>query len=137
MQVRFLRNLLLGVSLVLALAGCANFAPHLDTTPVTQTEVFQLGNAYGVAQSAAVSYASFPQCSEAMGITKLCRSPAVTKLLAQYDAAFNTAYLRLTAFVRDPANYPGLSFGQLYSAAQSALATLTDAEKAYNVGKVQ
>lgn len=117
-------------ALALAMGGCAKF-----TNPINQTEVASIGGAYGALQSAAVTYDGLPVCNEALGITKLCRTVAISALLAKYDAAFTTAYDRLEAFVRNPKNYPGLSLTQLYAAAWDGFNTFKAAELAYNIGK--
>jgi len=107
----------LSLGLGLVLGGCASFP-----NPLTQAQVFQLENGYGVAQSAAVAYTALPRC-RAPAVAPCARAEVVAKL-ATADKKARVALDALEKFSRNPENYPGLSYAQLLAAAQQAVATL-------------
>jgi hypothetical protein len=47
--------------LAVPLAGCTTLLPTV-TNPINQSQVYNLENAYGVAQSAAVAYTALQRC---------------------------------------------------------------------------
>lgn len=107
-----------------ALAGCAT-VPN----PVKQSYVYGAAASYGVAQEAIKFYGHLPYCAPGTTTTtsNYCQDPAIEVKLANANAAVSTARKALEAFVRNPANYPGLSYAQLYAAyqqAQTALSTI-------------
>lgn len=110
--------------ILLCLSGCAAFKRDLVPVPsITPAAVYQLGNAYGVAQSAAISYALLPDCpsGEKMTLTVWCRDIAVVRQIAGYDAEFVRQYPKLTKWATDPATINGLNLAETYAAAVSAL----------------
>ena len=124
--------------LLLSAAGCTTINPFATVTnPINQTEVYQLGNAYGAAKALAVGYAALPLCpaGTAIGVTNICHDRGVLKSIAADVHAADTAYTALQAFARNPANYPGLNFSQLLSTAEGAIATVSQIEAQYNIGK--
>ncbi|HTJ56694.1 MAG TPA: hypothetical protein VL418_03905 [Devosiaceae bacterium] len=124
--------------LVLPLADCATLNPFATVTnPINQTEVFQLGNASGTAKALAVGYAALPLCpvGTAISTTNICHSKSVLVTIQKDVHAADTAYTALQAFARNPANYPGLNFSQLLQTAEDAIATVSQIEAQYNIGK--
>ena len=119
----------IGLACVLAfiilvmLSGCAVMRPIKVPEVINETSIYQLGNAYGVAQSAAITYASLPLCREgsAPSATNWCRTKAVTASLADLDAKFVKAYEGLQAFIRAPSTKDGLTVIELYAVASAAL----------------
>lgn len=109
------------VGAVLALAGCGT-VPN----PISQVQVYQLENGYGVAQSGAVAYAALPRC--AAQPVQPCSKAKVVVALAKADKQARLALDAVEAFARNPSNYPGLSYPALLSAAQTAVATLQQIE---------
>jgi hypothetical protein len=131
-------GLALACLVLLPLADCTTFNPFASVTnPLNQTEVYQLGNAYGTAKALAVGYAALPLCpaGTAITITNLCHAKSVLKTIQADVHAADTAYTALQAFARNPANYPGLNFTQLLQTAEGAIATLSQIEAQYNIGK--
>lgn len=127
---------LMGLALfALPLAGCVTLSGI--TNPINQTEVYQVGNAYGTVKAVAVAYAGLPLCPKATTITisNICHDKAVLKQIALDAHAADTAYFALQAFVTNPANYPGLSFTTLLKTAEDAIATVSQIEAEYNIGK--
>lgn len=110
---------LVGVSIGLAACGTVK-------NPLQPQVVFDLENGYGVAQSAAVAYSSLPGC--ASGVPAPCANRGVVVELANADSKARVALKALEDFVRNPANYPGLNYSQLLSAAQNAIAVLKEIE---------
>lgn len=111
---------------VLPIAGCTT----LIHNPVSQTQVYQLENGYGVAQSAAVAYSALPRCSAGTSATatNVCATQAIIKQLATADQKARIALTAVENFARNPNNYPGLSFSQLIATAQSAVTALSQIE---------
>lgn len=122
---------------VLPIAGCTTLNPFATiTNPINQTEVYQLGNAYGSAKALAVGYAALPLCpvGTKIGVTNICHDKSVLVTLDKDVHAADTAYTALVNFARNPANYPGLSFPQLLSTAQNAISVVSQIEVQYNIG---
>lgn len=119
-----LLSLLASLALV-ALAACAT-VPN----PISQTTAYTLSNAYGIAQSAAVAYTALPFCAKGThaSATVYCKEQPIVIQLANADAKVRVAQKSLEAFVRNPANYPGLSYGQLFAALQSAVTFFSQLE---------
>jgi hypothetical protein len=113
--------------LAFGLAGCAMNAV---TNPVDKTFVYQAENAYGVAQSAAVAYTALPFCPPGLhaSATLYCKEQPIVVKLAAADADVKIARKALNSFVQNPANYPGLSYGQLVQAFQLAVQTMSKIE---------
>lgn len=123
--------------LVLPMAACTTLNPFATVTnPINQTEVYQLGNAYGSAKAVAVGYAALPLCPAGtkIGTANVCHDKGVLKTIAKDIHAADTAYQALAAFSRTPANYPGLNFTQLLTTAKDAITTLSQIEASYNIG---
>lgn len=95
--------------------------PTVLTTPINQTQAYQLENAYGVVQSAAVAYTALPRCKVPASATNICSEKSVIRQLAKADGNVRLALNALEAFTRNPANYPGLSYTGLVAAAQQAI----------------
>ena len=127
-----MRNLLFLPLMLLAfaLAGCG---PTVLTTPVNQTQAYQIENAYGVVQSAAVAYTALPRCKAPASATNICSDRAVIRQLAKADSQARLALNALEAFTRNPANYPGLTYTGLIAAAQQAITVLREIETANGV----
>jgi hypothetical protein len=113
--------------LAFALSACAMNAV---TNPVDRTFVFQADNAYGVAQSAAIAYTALPFCPKGQhaSSTLYCKEQPIVIQLANADAKAQIARRALNSFVRNPANYPGLTYGQLVQAFQLAVTTMSQLE---------
>lgn len=103
------------------LASCAGIK-----NPLQPQVVYDLENGYGVAQAAAVAYSSLPVCQQASPAP--CANHGVVVKLASADKSARTALQDLENFVRNPANYPGLSYSQLLDAAQQAVLVLQEIE---------
>jgi hypothetical protein len=116
------------------LAGCVTLGTV--TNPINQSEVFQLENAYGVAQSAAVAYTALPRCAAGTHATAttICSEHAIIVTLATDDQKARLALTALESFARNPANYPGLSYVGLLKAAQLAVSTLSQIEATNGIG---
>lgn len=115
-----MRNLLFLPLMLLAfaLAGCG---PTVLTTPVNQTQAYQLENAYGVLQSTAIAYTALPRCKVPASVVNVCSEKTVIRQLAKADGQVRLALSALEAFTRNPANYPGLTYTGLIAAAQQAI----------------
>ena len=118
--------------LMLPLAGCTT----LIHNPVNQTQVYQLENAYGLAQSAAVAYSALPRCKAGTSatVTNVCATHTIIAQLATADQKARIALTAVESFSRNPANYPGLSFSQLIATAQSAVTALSQIEAVNSIG---
>ena len=123
------------LALAASLSGCITLSGV--TNPINQTEVYQVGNAYGTVKAVAVAYAGLPLCPRATTITisNICHDKAVLKQVDLDVHAADTAYFALQAFVTNPANYPTLKFSTLLADAESAIATVSQIEAQYNLGK--
>lgn len=111
------------LTIALILGGCASFS-----NPVSQTQIYQLENAYGVAQTAAVAYTRLPRCVPPD--TALCSQYNVIVKLAAADQTARTTLQDAETFIR--AN-PTLSATSVISAAQAALRLLQQIETQYGV----
>lgn len=111
-----------GLAAALALASCGTVLKN----PLQPSLVFNLENAYGVAQAAALTYSKWPRCSAT--VTVVCSRASVVVQLGEADKKARIALAALEAFVRNPSNYPGLSYAGLLAAAQSAVAALQQIE---------
>jgi len=107
----------------MALAACGTI--H---NPITQNEVYDLENAYGVAQGAANAYAALPYCHA--GVISICKKGSVVVLLDGADKKARIALTALQNFTTNPSNYPGLTFAQLMATAKSAISTMQQIETA-------
>lgn len=96
------------------LASCASGI----TNPVKATQVYELENAYGVAQSGAVTYVALPRCPVA---APLCSKANIVVALGEADKKARIALSAVEDFSRNPGNYPTLSYSSLFDAATSAV----------------
>ncbi len=118
--------LLFWVFLIVGILSACSVGPKLKVPEViNETSIYQLGNAYGVVQSAAITYASLPKCLKPASATNWCRTTDVTAKLADYDRTFVSAYEGLQAFIRNPATKDGLTVIELYAVASGALNSMT------------
>jgi hypothetical protein len=106
---------------MMALAACASIK-----NPIQSTQVYELENAYGVAQSAAVSYVALPRCPTA---APLCSKANSVVAIGEADKKARVALSALEDFSRNPQNYPNLSYGSLLAAARSAINVLSSLTK--------
>ncbi len=106
------RFILLGILLA---SGCASAIVN----PVQSTRVYELENAYGIAQSAALAYVALPRCQ--VVAIQPCSKAANVVALGEADKKARIALSALEDFSRSPANYPTLSFTDLLRAAQSSM----------------
>lgn len=115
---------------MLALAGCSTVPNVLH-----QNEVYGAAATYGVAQQGILAYGHLPYCAKGTttSATNYCQDPAIEVKLAKSNAAVSVARKALEAFVRNPANYPGLTYAQLYATYQQAQATLSQIAAQYGV----
>lgn len=104
---------ILAIGVVCALVGCASIK-----NPIQSTQIYELENAYGVAQSAGVTYVSLPRCPTA---TPFCSKANVVVAIGEADKKARIALNAVEDFSRNPANYPTLSYSSLLAAAQSAI----------------
>jgi hypothetical protein len=129
---RFIRALcLIGTALLaLPLAACAT-VPN----PIRQNEVYGGVAVYGVAQTAIEAYGHLPYCAKGTttSATNYCQDPAIEVQLAKANGAVSVARKALEAFVRNPANYPGLTYSQLFQTYQQAQAALSQIAAEYGV----
>lgn len=95
--------------------------------PLQPSLAYNLENAYGIAQASAVAYTKLPRCSATL--TTLCSKASIVVKLATYDKVAITALQQLEAFVRNPNNYPGVTYASLFSAAQNAIAAFSAIEQ--------
>lgn len=107
---------------VAALAGCASLP-----NPIHQNVVYGGVASYGVAQTGIEAYGRLPFCAPGTttSVTNYCQDPAIEVKLSKANADVSIARKALENFVRNPANYPGLSYTQLYDAYQQAQAALS------------
>lgn len=121
------------VGMVLVLTGCA-VLPKV-ALPVNEQEVFTLESAYGVAQSAAVGYTALARCTPGThaSVTNVCSEAGVVVALAGDNRKALIALRTLESFVRNPANYPNLSYSVLLASAQSAMQQFKDLESTSGV----
>lgn len=113
----------IGMACALALGGCASGIKN----PIKSSEVYQLENAYGVAQSAGVGYVKLPRCSTVP--TPPCSKAKNVVAIGEADVKARAALNALEDFARNPANYPELSYSNLLSAAQQAIALFSQLSK--------
>jgi len=115
------------IGLGLALGACATF-----TNPVSQSTVYNLENAYGVAQAAADAYTKLPRCAagEASSLADPCSDHGVIVQLAKADANARAALTNAETFVRTK---PTLSPTDVISEAESAVALFQQIETNYGV----
>lgn len=114
---------------LLSLLGGCSVLPAI-TTPINATEVFTLENSYGVAQSVAVAYSALPRCAAGTSAspTNVCAKQAIIASLATDNHKALIALGALEAFVRNPANYPNLSYSALAAAAYSTVSQFSALE---------
>lgn len=104
------------VALALGLGGCIS-VPN----PIEASKVFELENAYGVAQSAATIYVRLPRCAVA---SPPCSRAANVIAIGEADKKARIALGALEDFARNPQNYPNLNYSALVGAATSAIGVL-------------
>lgn len=116
--------------LMLPLAACAT-VPN----PLKENEVYGGVAAYGVGQTAIKAYGHLPYCASGTttSATNYCQDPAIEVKLADANAAVSIARKALESFVRNPANYPGLTYPQLYQTYQQAEAALSQIAAQFGV----
>jgi hypothetical protein len=111
---------LLAALALFALAACGTIA-----NPVSSTAIYNIENAYGVAQAAAVAYTRLPRC----GVPP-CSTHAVIVQLATADKNARLALDNAEAFVR---TNPQLSASAAIIEAQNALLLFQQIEASYGV----
>jgi hypothetical protein len=126
-----MKKLWIAAAAMVLLAGCASIK-----TPINQTQVYGIENAYGVAQSAALGYIGLRRCGagEVTSLGHICSQHSVIVKLANADQKARIALNALEAFTRDPKNYPGLTFSGLVSAAQQAVSVFQQIESTNQIG---
>jgi len=110
----------------LALAGCATIP-----NPVKQSYVYGAEAGYAAtAQQLAIVYGSLPYCARGTttSATSYCQDPKIEVQIAAANAKVTTARRALESFVRNPANYPGLTYAQLLTTFGDAVTTLQQIE---------
>lgn len=112
----------LAIALIGALASCGTVLKN----PLQPSLVYNLENAYGVAQASAITYTKLPRCSTIQPI--ICSKAIAVVELASYDKKAKIALGALQSFVRNPQNYPGLTYASLLSAAQQAISAFQTIE---------
>lgn len=119
-----IRFALAGLALV-ALAACA-----VIRNPISQTTAYEVITAYGIAQSAAVAYTKLPFCppGQHASATLYCKEQRIVIRLADADGRARIAQRALESFVRNPANYPGLTYVGVLQAFQSAVTAMSQIE---------
>lgn len=110
------------IGLMAALVSCGAIK-----NPLQPSLAYNLENAYGIAQASAIAYTKLPRCTAVQ--TTLCSKATIVVKLASYDKVATTALAQLEAFVRNPANYPGVTYTSLFSAAQNAIAAFSAIEQ--------
>jgi hypothetical protein len=102
---------------MLALGGCATIP-----NPISKTAAYGVVAAYGAAQQAALTYDRLPTCAAGthFSATNPCSEHSVKVQIANADAKAQIARRALEAFVRNPANYPGLTYAGLLAAFNDA-----------------
>jgi len=100
------------------LAGCASIV-----NPIQGTQVFELENAYGVAQAGAIAYVKLPRCQSPA--VAPCSQATTVVALASADKKARIALNALEDFSRSPQNYPTLQFGDLFRAAQASISVFS------------
>lgn len=108
-----MRNLLVIGALAVGLSACAGVSQ-----PLQQSQVYDLENAYGLAQSAAIACVSVRS-------TGPCKSAKVVVMLHNDDVKARAALTALENFVRNPANQGKVNYLTLLSDAQQAIADFT------------
>lgn len=120
------------------LQACArNIVPALpEATPKV---IFQMGNAYGILQAGAITYASLEVCppGTTFHVALPCRTKEATAALATADAAFMATYVPLKDWLSDPTTLDGLTLAETLAAARSALDHYRVVMDIYNVGALQ
>lgn len=106
------------IALALGLASCASIK-----NPIQSTQVYELENSYGVAQSAAITYTKLGRCAPSP--TPPCSQAKVVVAIGEADKKARIALSALEDFSRNPGNYPTLSYASLLSAASSAIAVFS------------
>lgn len=99
-------------------------------SPIQSEEVFELGNALGVAASAIDTYAHLPRCGSGA-----CHNPATLRELDADLHAANDAYGALASYVQATPKGTKLSWGDLFTNAQGAIAVLQQAVADYHLAK--
>ena len=99
---------------LIVLEGCAAIS-----NPVQSTQVFELENAYGVAQGAAIGYVKLPRCQ--LGTVPPCAKDSTVVALGEADKRARIALNAVEDFSRSPQNFPTLQFGDLFRVAQEAI----------------
>lgn len=122
----------MGIGIVLAalaaglLVGVAEL-PKV-TSPITSVEVYQLGNAYGAAKAAAISYGALPLCG-----TPPCHSKSVLKQIDADVHVADAAYAQLVTYVRAHPAGSSVELTTLLAEAKDAIGVLQGAETQYGV----
>jgi hypothetical protein len=119
----------LGVSLALAAAGCSSI-----TNPISQTQVYQLENGYGVVQAGAAAYARLPFCPAGItmqqSVLQACSIRSAVIEIGKADEAARVALRTAEDFVR---NNPKLSAVSVITTAQNAINAALQIEATYGV----
>jgi hypothetical protein len=114
--------LIAAAALAVSLAGCST-VPN----PIHQNEVYGAAAGLGISQKAIQLYGHLPFCAvgTTTSVTNYCQDPAVEVKLSKANASVSIARKALESFTRNPANYPGLTYAQLYDTYQKAQAALS------------
>lgn len=103
--------------LIGGVAACAT-VPN----PLHPNEVAVLQQAYLGLQQGFITYGQLPKCGPQALV--VCHKPAVLAAAQAADPKAVLAIGALERFVRNPNNYPGLTYGGLLANAKGAIATL-------------
>lgn len=130
------------MGVAMALSGCASLKTALNAhvvNPLNDQQVSAVGNALGLAQAVAVSYAALPLCpaGTSLSVHSACHDKNLLRTISASMHAADTAYSDLVAFQQanpQGSTIVGGSFSKLLAQAQAALGALTGIEKAYQIG---
>lgn len=120
-----MKKLIYLLPIVATLGACATVPNELH-----QNEVFGAASAYGITQKLATLYGALQYCAKGTTTTasNYCQDPKIEVKIATANAKVSIARKGIENFVRDPKNYPGLTYGQLLATFNTAVQTLQQIE---------
>ena len=128
-----MRKILISLTIVLSLAGCASIQNVYDTlngTTVSPTAVYVAANAFDAVEATATNYLRLHKCTATSG--PVCRSPTATAQIIPAVRAGRVARTNLENFMQQ--NPGALGPVGLYNALTTATNTLQAIVSQYRVG---
>lgn len=137
-KVTIFTKFVLGISIFLAIGGCAQIQKTFDTVgnaitaaenAVTPQQIYIAANAFDAIKVSATNYLELKRCPQN---APFCRDPAVTKKLIPLIRAGTVARNNVVAWAR--ANPNGFADVSLYNKLTAITSTIEEMMRKYNIG---